>query len=108
MTNKETTAFIESLRQQLAAAPDGVDTSALVAAINALNEPDEERVKVWFLLDRSGSMQHLTDDVIGGFNQFLADQRSRPGTAQRATATIAVVVQWMPLPRSSDLASQQV
>jgi len=82
LTNKETTAFIESLRQQLAAAPDGVDTSALVAAINALNEPDEERVKIWFLLDRSGSMQHLTDDVIGGFNQFLVDQSSKPGKAR--------------------------
>ena len=79
MTNKETTAFIEGLHQQLAAAPEGVDTSAIVAAINALSRPDEERVKIWFLLDRSGSMQHLTGDVIGGFNQFLADQTNKPG-----------------------------
>ena len=81
MTNTDTNAFIEILRQQLTNAPEGVDTSALAAAIDALANPEEERVKIWFLLDRSGSMQHLAGDVIGGFNQFLADQATSTDTA---------------------------
>jgi Mg-chelatase subunit ChlD len=31
---------------------------------------------IYFLLDRSGSMESIADDVIGGFNSFLAAQRS--------------------------------
>ena len=79
MTTTDTTTFIESIKQQLANAPEGVDTSALTAALEVLANPEEERVKIWFLLDRSGSMQHLTEDVIGGFNQFLNDQKTKPG-----------------------------
>ena len=55
-----------------------IDTD-LDAALEVLANPEEERVKIWFLLDRSGSMQHLTEDVIGGFNQFLNDQKTKPG-----------------------------
>ena len=54
MTTTDTTTFIESIKQQLANAPEGVDTSALVAALEVLANPEEERVKIWFLLDRSG------------------------------------------------------
>lgn len=31
---------------------------------------------IYFVLDRSGSMQAMTSDVIGGFNSFLATQRA--------------------------------
>jgi hypothetical protein len=31
---------------------------------------------IYFLLDRSGSMASIADDVIGGFNTFLADQQA--------------------------------
>ena len=79
MENTDTTAFIAAIQKQLAKAPDGVDTSALTTALEVLANPEEERVKIWFLLDRSGSMQHLAEDVIGGFNQFLADQATKPG-----------------------------
>ena len=34
---------------------------------------------LYFLLDRSGSMQSIRDDTIGGFDAFIADQRRRPG-----------------------------
>ncbi len=34
------------------------------------------RVAIHVLLDRSGSMAMMADDVIGGFNRFLADQRA--------------------------------
>ena len=33
------------------------------------------------LLDRTGSMESIRDDTIGGFNSFLDRQRSEPGTA---------------------------
>ncbi len=38
-----------------------------------------EPTKIWFLLDRSGSMGALTEDVIGGFNAFIAEQARTPG-----------------------------
>ena len=31
------------------------------------------------LLDRSGSMEAIRDDVIGGYNTFLAAQQQQPG-----------------------------
>ncbi|MCL2293722.1 MAG: hypothetical protein FWC36_02495 [Spirochaetes bacterium] len=33
------------------------------------------------ILDRSGSMEHLTNDTIGGFNNFLKQQKNIPGEA---------------------------
>lgn len=34
-----------------------------------------------FVLDRSGSMRTIKPDTIGGFNQFLEDQKKAPGKA---------------------------
>lgn len=31
------------------------------------------------LLDRSGSTEKIKDDIIGGFNQFISDQKKQPG-----------------------------
>ena len=45
------------------------------------DETVTEPTKLWFLLDRSGSMRRLTHDVTGGFNTFVADQAGEPGTA---------------------------
>ena len=36
---------------------------------------------ITIVLDRSGSMETIRDDTIGGFNSFLSDQRSIPGEA---------------------------
>jgi hypothetical protein len=33
------------------------------------------------ILDRSGSMEHLVGDTIGGFNAFLKEQKKQPGDA---------------------------
>lgn len=33
------------------------------------------------ILDRTGSMQSIRDDTIGGFNAFLAEQQAQPGLA---------------------------
>lgn len=41
--------------------------------------PDYTHVAV--ILDRSGSMESIRDDTIGGFNRFLRDQQAAPGTA---------------------------
>ncbi|MDP6287813.1 MAG: hypothetical protein QF548_08065, partial [Acidimicrobiales bacterium] len=78
MTTNET--YIARLRKLIAEAPDGLDVGplevALASAEAALASSDStgDRTKIWFLLDRSGSMGYLTDDVIGGFNEFLKQQ----------------------------------
>lgn len=36
---------------------------------------------ITIILDRSGSMSSVATDTIGGFNRFLADQKSAPGEA---------------------------
>ena len=33
------------------------------------------------LLDRTGSMDSIRDDIIGGFNAFLEEQKKEPGAA---------------------------
>jgi hypothetical protein len=38
--------------------------------------------EIAFILDRSGSMQPLTHEAIGGFNAFLDTQQKEPGAAQ--------------------------
>ena len=82
MTGNEVETFIDNLKQQLKDAPDGVDVTKIEQALANLADPETERVKIWFLLDRSGSMQGLTEDVVGGFNQFVADQVLKPGKAR--------------------------
>jgi uncharacterized protein YegL len=37
---------------------------------------------ITIVLDRSGSMASVKDDTIGGFNQFVADQKQVPGTGK--------------------------
>ena len=44
-----------------------------------MTKKDRDRVKIWFLLDRSGSMASVAEDVIGGFNYFLAEQAAQAG-----------------------------
>lgn len=39
----------------------------------------EKETLVSFLLDRTGSMQSIKDDVIGGFNQFIDEQAKQKG-----------------------------
>jgi Mg-chelatase subunit ChlD len=47
---------------------------------------DTTRADIWFLLDRSGSMASIADDVVGGFNAFFTDQQ-----AQAGEATVSIV-----------------
>ena len=39
-------------------------------------------VHFYILLDRSGSMESMRNDVIGGYNNFINEQRSNPGKAR--------------------------
>lgn len=41
----------------------------------------QNHTDITVVLDRSGSMASVADDTIGGFNRFLNDQKSAPGTA---------------------------
>lgn len=49
-------------------------------------EKQVKTVHVAFLVDRSGSMASIRNDVIGGFNTFLADQQKEPGTCNLTLA----------------------
>ena len=52
-----------------------------VQSATATDETEENApVSVSFLLDRSGSMNSLAQDVIGGFNAFVANQRTVDGS----------------------------
>ena len=42
---------------------------------------NENLTEIVAILDRSGSMEHLTNDTIGGFNSFLKEQKELPGDA---------------------------
>lgn len=41
----------------------------------------DDLTAILMILDRSGSMMPLADDTVGGFNQFLAQQKQEPGEA---------------------------
>lgn len=43
---------------------------------NSSNETTSANVHIYFLLDRSGSMQRIAPDVIKGFNTFVKDQQT--------------------------------
>ncbi len=44
-----------------------------------------EPVQIICILDRSGSMHSLTEDVIGGYNSFLENQKNESGKAEVTT-----------------------
>ena len=43
------------------------------------------KTELVFILDMSGSMEHLTDDTIGGFNSILKEQAAKEGEAMVTT-----------------------
>jgi len=46
---------------------------------------NENLTEIVAILDRSGSMESLTNDTIGGFNSFLKEQKEVPGEAVLTT-----------------------
>jgi len=47
-----------------------------------MTEPTCAPIHISVVLDRSGSMNSIADDTVGGFNAFLAEQRRAPGVAR--------------------------
>ena len=43
--------------------------------------PRDDLIFIAVVLDRSGSMESLRDDAVGGFNSFLQEQKDAPGSA---------------------------
>ena len=41
----------------------------------------KESTHITIILDRTGSMETIRDDTIGGFNAFLAAQKAEPSEA---------------------------
>ena len=75
---------LDEIRQTVAAIADvsskESDESPSAQATPDANDSDRDGpVSVSFLLDRSGSMNSLAQDVIGGFNAFVANQRTVDG-----------------------------
>ena len=44
--------------------------------------------EIIYVLDRSGSMWHLADDAVGGYNAFLAEQRAKEDGEYRITTVL--------------------
>ena len=44
--------------------------------------PNENKIEIICIIDRSGSMQAIRDDAEGGFNRFIEDQKKEPGECQ--------------------------
>jgi hypothetical protein len=42
----------------------------------------QDKTEIVCVVDRSGSMERIKEDAIGGFNAFLAKQKEEPGEAQ--------------------------
>lgn len=49
----------------------------------------KDETDITIILDRSGSMEALRADTIGGFNRFLADQKKLPDLARLTLVTFA-------------------
>lgn len=45
----------------------------------------QDLTEIVFLIDRSGSMSHLTGDTVGGFNTFIKEQKEKDGEAKLTT-----------------------
>jgi hypothetical protein len=60
---------------------DVVNEVDLTDAERAKFEPNPEATEIVCIVDRSGSMDSIKADAIGGFNAFLKDQQSQPGEA---------------------------
>jgi len=56
--------------------------SPIPHANGASSAPTAKSAEIAVILDRSGSMESIATDAIGGFNAFVAGQRALPGAAR--------------------------
>ncbi|MBA2282048.1 MAG: VWA domain-containing protein, partial [Acidimicrobiia bacterium] len=52
------------------------------------------RLHLYVLLDRSGSMESIRDDVLGGFNELLGEQKAAAGRTDAGPAPRVTLVQF--------------
>lgn len=76
---------------------------------------DEEAIEdteIIVIVDRSGSMRGIVDDAVGGFNQFVADQKEVPGNAFLTLAIFddryEVVCESVPIQEMEDITRNTV
>jgi uncharacterized protein YegL len=62
-------------------------TTAPIAPVSA---PPTAAAHIWFLLDRSGSMQPLAAAVVDGFNEFIAEQQNMLAVDATASARLTL------------------
>ncbi len=66
--------------------------------------------QITIVLDSSGSMSSIREDTIGGFNEFLADQRAETGTAAVSLfefdTTVSQTYAATPLPEAPELTAE--
>ena len=75
---------IEVSAKRIAAVSERTSTQA-----KTIEEPKTaENVHASFLIDRSGSMGNLVGDVIGGYNQFVENQRNIQATGECAFTAV--------------------
>ena len=71
---------------------------------------NKELTQITFVLDRSGSMMMVASDTIGGFNSFLAQQRTLPGRAEVTLVQFdheyEIVYDGLPLEQVPDLTAE--
>jgi Mg-chelatase subunit ChlD len=65
-----------------------VSTSSQASAATIIRSDGPKRAHVYFLLDRSGSMAGIADDVIGGFNTFVKEQQSEDSDSAGLSMTL--------------------
>ena len=73
------------------------------------NQKIARKTHIYILLDRSGSMSSIANDVIGGFNQMIKDQKANGPDAKVTLVqfdsqdTQAVIVAGAPIAEITDL-----
>jgi hypothetical protein len=45
---------------------------------------------ITFILDRSGSMQSMAQEAIGGFNAFIEEQKKEPGDVRLSLVLLTI------------------
>jgi Mg-chelatase subunit ChlD len=73
---------------------------------------EEIETEILCIVDRSGSMRSIVDDAVGGFNQFLADQRELPDkaflTLVRFDDEYEVVCESVPIQEMEDITIEDI
>ena len=76
-----TTTTSKEVKPKKAKTKKVTTTITTVVTEETITTPLNDKTHIICVLDRSGSMSSIMSDSIGGFNQFLKDQKKLPGEA---------------------------